>query len=69
MPKIEVYRDSLLSCIGKTLSTDELAELLPVAKAELDDYDESEGIYKIELNDTNRPDLWSTAGLGRQLRC
>ena len=34
MPKIEVYKDSLFNCIGKTLSTDELAELLPVAKAE-----------------------------------
>ena len=69
MPKIEVYKDSLFNCIGKILSIDELAELLPVAKAELDDYDEVEGIYKIELNDTNRPDLWSTTGLGRQLRC
>lgn len=68
MPKIEVYREALFGSIGKALSTTELEDLLPVAKAELDDYDETEGIFKIELNDTNRPDLWSTGGLGRQLR-
>ncbi|MFZ4616840.1 MAG: phenylalanine--tRNA ligase subunit beta, partial [Rectinemataceae bacterium] len=27
-----------------------------------------DAVIKIELNDTNRPDLWSTAGLARQLR-
>lgn len=50
------------------MNNQELEELLSVAKAELDDEDEETGMLKIELNDTNRPDLWSTAGLGRQLR-
>jgi phenylalanyl-tRNA synthetase beta chain len=68
MPTIEVYKKTLFSFIGKEMSLDELEQLLPAAKAELDGYDEAEGIVKIELNDTNRPDLWSTAGLGRQLR-
>ncbi len=68
MPTIEVYKETLFSFIGKEMGLDELEELLPAAKAELDGYDEDEGIVKIELNDTNRPDLWSTAGLGRQLR-
>ncbi len=68
MPKIEVYRDTLYSFVGRSMGLEELEELLPTAKAELDGYDEEEGIIKIELNDTNRPDLWSTAGLGRQLK-
>jgi phenylalanyl-tRNA synthetase beta chain len=68
MPKIEVYKDSLFQYIGKTFNAEELEEVLTAAKAELDDWDDDEGILKIELNDTNRPDLWSTAGLGRQLR-
>lgn len=68
MPTIEVYRETLFSFIGKEMGLDELEELLPAAKAELDGYDEADGIVKIELNDTNRPDLWSTAGLARQLR-
>ena len=68
MPKIEVYRDTLFSYTGFELATDELEEILTIAKAEIDDIDESDGVIKIELNDTNRPDLWSTAGLARQIR-
>ena len=57
---------------------DEFEEALTCAKAELDsdnwsaDCDknlpETERILKIELNDTNRPDLWGTAGCARQLK-
>jgi phenylalanyl-tRNA synthetase beta chain len=66
MPKIEVYEDALYNYIGKKIVGDEFVKILSVAKAE---FDGREGdILKIELNDTNRPDLWSTAGLGRQLR-
>ena len=68
MPKIEVYNDDLSDRIGKRQTIDELEELLTVAKAEIDDVDDETGVLKIELNDTNRPDLWSTAGLARQLR-
>ncbi len=68
MPKIEVIETSLYKYTEKKMSRDELEEILMVAKAELDDIIEEEGIIKIELNDTNRPDLWSTAGLGRQIK-
>ena len=66
MPKIEIYEDTLYKYIGKKIIGDEFVKLLSVAKAE---FDGKEGdILKIELNDTNRPDLWSSAGLARQLR-
>ncbi|TVR67676.1 MAG: phenylalanine--tRNA ligase subunit beta [Spirochaetaceae bacterium] len=69
MPKIEVYRDALIRGIGaKKLTDAQLEVLFPCAKAELDEPADAEGIMKVELNDTNRPDLWSTAGLARQLR-
>jgi len=69
MPKIEVYRDVLIRAIGDRKLTDSrLEELFPCAKAELDEPADEAGIMKVELNDTNRPDLWSTAGLARQLR-
>ncbi|HKK64860.1 MAG TPA: phenylalanine--tRNA ligase subunit beta, partial [Clostridia bacterium] len=68
MPKIEVYEDALYSYVGKRYNDEQLEDMLTVAKAELDDKDEAAGQLKIELNDTNRPDLWSTAGIGRQLR-
>lgn len=69
MPKIEVYRDALIAAIGSGELTDQQLEtILPAAKAELDESADENGLMKIELNDTNRPDLWSSAGLGRQLR-
>ena len=66
MPKIECSERTLFGLLGRKLERQELEELLPAAKAELDDW--AGGVLKIELNDTNRPDLWSGAGLARQLR-
>ncbi|TVQ28015.1 MAG: phenylalanine--tRNA ligase subunit beta [Spirochaetaceae bacterium] len=68
MPKIEMYRDALFGYIGRTMPESELESLLEAAKGEIDESADADGVMKIELNDTNRPDLWSTAGLGRQLR-
>ena len=68
MPKIDVSEILLMEYIGEKLSKERLEMLLPVAKAELDDVDEVNHLLKIELNDTNRPDLWSVAGLARQLK-
>jgi len=79
MPKIEVNEEvfyTLAGCPGGKScwnSRDEFEEALVCAKAELDeDSDKSlpigERTLKIELNDTNRPDLWGTAGCARQLK-
>ncbi len=67
MPKIEIEEKLFSHFLGKSLEIDELESIAVAAKAEIDDYSEEEGVIKIELNDTNRPDLWSTAGLARQL--
>ncbi|MDL2229280.1 phenylalanine--tRNA ligase subunit beta [Treponema sp. OttesenSCG-928-L16] len=74
MPKIEVNEELFYTLAGKRWDTrDVFEQALSCAKAELDeDSDKSlapaERTLKIELNDTNRPDLWSTAGCARQLR-
>jgi len=68
MPKIDIPESLLTRYLGQRLTLEKLEELLPVAKAELDGIDEEHNLLKIELNDTNRPDLWSVAGLARQLR-
>jgi phenylalanyl-tRNA synthetase beta chain len=74
MPKIEVNEAVFYSLAGRTWeSREKFEEALTCAKAELDeDSDRSlpadERTLKIELNDTNRPDLWGTAGCARQLR-
>jgi phenylalanyl-tRNA synthetase beta chain len=67
MPKIEVQEQFFYDLIGRTCSDAQLEEILPVAKAELDGHDLAARVLKIELNDTNRPDLWSAAGIARQL--
>jgi phenylalanyl-tRNA synthetase beta chain len=83
MPKIEVNEKVFYALAGINPAygnqgeageaAASLEELLSYAKAELDeDSDKSlpqeERTLKIELNDTNRPDLWATAGCARQLR-
>ena len=67
MPKIDVNEELFFHVLGRRLEAAELIPLLTTAKAELDDWPKGEGILRIELNDTNRPDLWSTLGLARQL--
>lgn len=73
MPKIDVNEKLFFQLLGKRMDYAQLEETLTCAKAELDEkpdesLPEEERVIKIELNDTNRPDLWSTAGLARQLR-
>ncbi|MDP2815607.1 MAG: phenylalanine--tRNA ligase subunit beta [Rectinemataceae bacterium] len=73
MPKIEVNERQFFDLLGERYNAEQLDALLQTAKAELDEWKTEEGsdetrTIKIELNDTNRPDLWTTAGLARQLR-
>src|SRR5690554_2342452 len=67
MPKIDLHERLFTSLVNKKYSNEELEQILPVAKAELDGYNVEEKSYRVELNDTNRPDLWSTAGVARLL--
>jgi len=76
MPKIEVNEELFYTLAGRAggwNNREEFEEILTCAKAELDeDSDKNlpagERTLKIELNDTNRPDLWGTAGCARQLK-
>ena len=54
--------------IGKKLSVDVLEKKLMLAKAELKEYNAETDELKVELSDSNRPDLWSAEGIARQLR-
>lgn len=77
MPKVEINEKLFFDTLGRSpckSSNDweQLEKLLTFAKAELDEKsDDADAIderkIKIELNDTNRPDLWSTMGLSRAL--
>ncbi|MFA6934515.1 MAG: phenylalanine--tRNA ligase subunit beta, partial [Sphaerochaetaceae bacterium] len=68
MPKIETTESMFFGLLGKTMTDDQLELVFPRAKAELDGHDEQAHVIKIELNDTNRPDLWSSAGVARLLK-
>lgn len=74
MPKIEVNEQLFFALLGRKYDYNaDFERLLSSAKAELDEAPSPhepahERTIKIELNDTNRPDLWSTAGLARLLR-
>ena len=72
MPKIEVNENLFFKMLGKKYDYDTLEKKLTCGKAELDEkpdtsLPEDKRVIKIELNDTNRPDLWSTMGVVRQL--
>ncbi len=66
MPTIEVsYRD-LVNLIGKKIDMRNLENDLLYAKAEIGDV--AGDIIKLDVKDTNRPDLWSAEGVAREIR-
>ena len=68
MPTLEGHFDDLLGLLGKTLVPEEMDRTLDCVKGEWKHFDPATRRFKIELNDTNRPDLWSVEGIARQLR-
>ncbi len=68
MPTIKVLKSDIGGLAGVQYTLDELETALLIAKGEIKGYDPDTDEIKIELNDTNRPDLWSAEGIARQLR-
>jgi len=66
MPTIEVNRADIELLLGERITEKRLLALLPLVKGEMKEW--TEDILKIELNDSNRPDLWSAEGIARQIR-
>jgi len=68
MPTIDIKKRDLDTLIGKKLSVAVLEKKLMLAKAELKEYNAETDELKVELSDSNRPDLWSAEGIARQIR-
>jgi phenylalanyl-tRNA synthetase beta chain len=51
-----------------TLRVEQLEPWLRLVKGEVKDHDPETGELRIELQDSNRPDLWSAEGIARQIR-
>ncbi len=68
MPTIVVIKRDLEELLGAPFELDALERELELAKGEIKGYDPVSDEIKVELNDTNRPDLWSPEGLARTLQ-
>jgi len=68
MPTILVDLDDFYALVGDGYAPVRLEDDLELVKGEFKGPDPTTGRTRIELNDTNRPDLWSAAGIARQIR-
>ncbi len=66
MPSLEVSIRDMERLIGRTLTPDDLRRLVAVAKCDVDSV--MGDSVKLEAKDTNRPDLWSSEGIAREIR-
>jgi len=69
MPTIEINLKDLEKLLGKKLprDTDKLNDVLQYAKAEVDSNILNDTV-SINVEDSNRPDLWCVEGVARELR-
>lgn len=74
MPTISIYKDdfeSLLASTGRAkraVSIEQVEEWLMLVKGELKGHNAETGELRVELQDSNRPDLWCCEGIARQIR-
>ena len=66
MPTIEASHQDFCELIGKKIEIEELKDLANFAKCEIDGVEGD--TLKVEVKDTNRPDLWSTEGIAREIK-
>jgi phenylalanyl-tRNA synthetase beta chain len=73
MPTISIDRTDFLALLGPLaqnhpITNEQIESWLQLVKGELKDHDSETGELRIELQDSNRPDLWSCEGIARQIR-
>ncbi|MBI5097233.1 MAG: phenylalanine--tRNA ligase subunit beta, partial [Nitrospirae bacterium] len=68
MPTISIKKKDLESLIGSSFSPQDIEQHLQLVKGELKGYDLKSDELKVELSDSNRPDLWCCEGIARQIR-
>lgn len=68
MPTISINRQDFEQLIGQPAPEEQIVAWLPLVKGELKEQDSKTGELRIELQDSNRPDLWSCEGIARQIR-
>src|SRR5579884_3171646 len=73
MPTISIDQTDFERLLRRPVGAEPLTERLleswlPLVKGELKERDADTGQLRIELQDSNRPDLWSCEGIARQIR-
>jgi len=68
LPTISIKKKDLESLMGSSFSPQEIEQHLQLVKGELKGYDLKSDELKVELSDSNRPDLWCCEGIARQIR-
>ncbi len=68
MPTISFFHKDLERFLGRDATPEQLESWLPLVKGELKDFAPATGEVRVELQDSNRPDLWSVEGIARQIR-
>ena len=67
MPTIDVSFNDLQRLVGKKMTIEQLKdEYILFAKGEVDDIQGE--MLKLDIKDTNRPDLWSAEGIAREIQ-
>jgi phenylalanyl-tRNA synthetase beta chain len=74
MPTISIFKADFESLVsdakraGRPVSLEQLEEWLMLVKGELKGHNPDTGELRVELQDSNRPDLWCCEGIARQVR-
>lgn len=74
MPTISIFKTDFESLLAgstgqrESVSVEQLEEWLMLVKGELKGHNTETGELRIELQDSNRPDLWCCEGIARQIR-
>jgi phenylalanyl-tRNA synthetase beta chain len=72
MPTISIFKDDFEALLGgkakRAVSVEQLEEWLTLVKGELKGHNPETGELRVELQDSNRPDLWCCEGIARQIR-
>lgn len=68
MPTISIKKKDIEMLSGISFPLEDIEHHLQLVKGELKGYDSATDELKVELNDSNRPDLWCSEGIARQIK-
>ncbi len=66
MPTVEISKKELENLLGRRMSLDEVEDILLWVKGELEAVEGDK--IKVDIKDTNRPDLWCVEGIAREIK-